>query len=208
MNLKSKFKALWHRKWYRRTFFLLVALFILFGPIPFRGLYRGRVVDAETGQPIVGAVVVVGWTAMSPNVGGGTTYGIDATEKLTDENGEFSFWGIGGLYYALVSDTHVGIYKVGYPNFDALWWSYKHFASSSTAEVAREKFGYFVHFEWGRAIVALRSITTFEQFAKYGGPPRVHAARKNGKPFLEHDKAEAEYHKLYTVKYKIYKQAK
>ena len=208
MELKSKLKILWRRKWCRRTFILLIGLFILFGPIPFKGLYRGRVVDAVTGKPIVGAVVVVSWTAVSPNAGGGTTYGLDATEMLTDENGEFSFWGIGGLYYAFAAETHIGVYKVGYPSFDSLWWGYKRFASSSTAELARSKFGYFVHFKWGRAIVMLRPITTFEQFAKYGRPPRVYAAQKNGEPFLEHDKAEAEYHELYKSKYKLYKEMK
>ena len=54
--------------------------------------FRGRVIDAETKQPIEGAVVVVlykKWEFGGP--GGGNTLPFDAKETLTDKNGEFYF---------------------------------------------------------------------------------------------------------------------
>jgi hypothetical protein len=54
--------------------------------------FRGRVIDAETKQPIAGTVVVVlykKWEFGGP--GGGNTVTMDAKETLTDKNGEFYF---------------------------------------------------------------------------------------------------------------------
>lgn len=54
--------------------------------------FRGRVIDAETKQPIEEAVVVVlynKWEFGGP--GGGNTITMDAKETLTDKNGEFYF---------------------------------------------------------------------------------------------------------------------
>lgn len=208
MQLKTRLKELWRRKWYRRSAILLIALFILFGPIPFNGLYRGRVVDAETGKPIAGAVVLVGWTYMTPNVAGGTTHCIDGMEMLTDENGEFSFWGIGGLYNALISETYVGVYKVGYPNFDALWFEYKNIEKEEIEEDWIEKRGKFIRYEWGKATVLLRKAKTYREFAWEGAPPDVHCGRKDKKPLVELDKAEAEYRRLGRIKYREYKRTK
>ncbi len=61
-------------------------------PIYSKPEFRGRVIDAETKQPIEGAVVVVvykKWGFGGP--GGGNTLPIDAKETLTDKNGEFYF---------------------------------------------------------------------------------------------------------------------
>ena len=54
--------------------------------------FRGRVIDAETKQPIEGAVVVVlyeKWEFGGP--GGGSARPFDAKETMTDKNGEFYF---------------------------------------------------------------------------------------------------------------------
>jgi hypothetical protein len=170
-----------------------IVLFILFGPIPFKGLYRGRVVDAETGKPIAGALVVAGWTYDMPTVAGAMSESIDAIEMYTDEKGEFSFWGIGGLFYTIISQTSVVIYKVGYPSFSGLWSSYKDFATGEIAEEWIEKRGKFVHFEWGKAIVTLKSIKTYRQFVTEGRPPSLYAGRKDKKPMVECLKADAEW---------------
>ncbi len=182
MQLKTRLKELWRRKWYRRSAILLIALFILFGPIPFKGLYRGRVMDAETGKPVVGALVVAGWTYDVPTVAGTMSHSIDAIEMYTDEKGEFSFWGIGGLFNTLISETSVAVYKVGYPGYSGLWSSYKDFAKNSMAMKIEEKFGYFVHFEWGRAIVTLRPIKTYRKLVTNGELPALYAGRKDKKP--------------------------
>lgn len=53
------------------------------------GPYRGRVVDAETKEPLVGAVVLMSWYRMAPGLGHASSSFMDAEETLTDERGEF-----------------------------------------------------------------------------------------------------------------------
>lgn len=56
--------------------------------------FRGRVIDAETKQPIEGAVVVVLYykrAVVSINLGGPSSYVTKAKETLTDNKGEFHF---------------------------------------------------------------------------------------------------------------------
>lgn len=53
------------------------------------GPYRGRVVDAETKEPLVGAVVLMSWYRMAPGLGHASSSFVDAEETLTDERGEF-----------------------------------------------------------------------------------------------------------------------
>lgn len=51
--------------------------------------YRGKVVDAETGAPIAGAVVIAVWDREWTGAGGRVPEFYDAREVLTDEAGEF-----------------------------------------------------------------------------------------------------------------------
>ncbi|MBI3455805.1 MAG: hypothetical protein HY002_08455 [Candidatus Rokubacteria bacterium] len=54
------------------------------------GPYRGKVVDAETGQPLVGAVVLAIWYREVPTAPHGPAVDYhDALEVLTDANGDF-----------------------------------------------------------------------------------------------------------------------
>ena len=53
------------------------------------GPFRGRVVDADTGQPLVGAAVVAAWFLEQPLAVHGTATAYDVVEILTDDNGEF-----------------------------------------------------------------------------------------------------------------------
>jgi hypothetical protein len=70
----------------------------------------GTVVDAETGQPIEGAVVLVEWTKTK---GFGLTYteSYKVAETLTDKEGKFV---LPGCYSSSVNAPHVTIYKKGY----------------------------------------------------------------------------------------------
>ena len=55
------------------------------------GPYRGKVVDAETGKAIEGAVVFVRFDTLEyGSPGGPNSKYIDSVEVLTDENGEFA----------------------------------------------------------------------------------------------------------------------
>lgn len=51
--------------------------------------YRGKVVDAETGAPIAGAVVIAVWEREFTGAGGRLHEFYDAQEVLTDQAGEF-----------------------------------------------------------------------------------------------------------------------
>jgi hypothetical protein len=87
-------------------------------PIMHKPAYEGRVIDAETRQPIEGVVVVAVY--MRESMGIETARGIvDIREALTDRNGEFRFQ----PKLALVSPftwnapTRFCIFKRGYSNF-------------------------------------------------------------------------------------------
>ena len=53
------------------------------------GPFMGKVVDVETGEPIEGAVVLIGFHTKSGSVGGTVYRFADAIETLTDAKGEF-----------------------------------------------------------------------------------------------------------------------
>src|SRR5262245_16978366 len=54
------------------------------------GPYRGKVIDAATKEPLVGAVVLVYWNRESPGIGHGPSESfLGAEEALTDAQGEF-----------------------------------------------------------------------------------------------------------------------
>ncbi len=74
-----------------KTTILLLALAFLSGCAVSQtyGPYKGKVVDAETEEPIEGAVLFMEFTTRAPNPGGATASFADAKEVLTDKNGEF-----------------------------------------------------------------------------------------------------------------------
>ncbi len=53
------------------------------------GPYYGKVVDVQTGEPIEGAVVLLGFFTRGGSVGGTLTYLIDAVEAVSDAGGDF-----------------------------------------------------------------------------------------------------------------------
>jgi len=77
-----------------RKFFLSLVLTFLAGcgpisPLFAGGPYQGKVVDAETKAPIVGAVVLAVWYRGAPGLGVSSNGFLDAEEVLTDKSGEF-----------------------------------------------------------------------------------------------------------------------
>jgi hypothetical protein len=71
----------------------------------------GIVVDAETGQPIEGAVVLVEWTKTSGLPGLRSTDSYKVFEALTDKEGKVRIDGIDDLF---VNEPHVSVYRKGY----------------------------------------------------------------------------------------------
>ena len=108
----------------------LVFLFLLapiFGPKAFaqnyRGPFEGRVVDAATMEPIEGAVVFVEWTKKSINLAHPVSRFYDATEVLTNSNGEFDIpkkWSWNPLTN-LGMDSKLIIFKAGYGHVETPW---------------------------------------------------------------------------------------
>jgi hypothetical protein len=69
----------------------IVALVLLVGRCTTHhyGPYYGKVVDAETGEPIDKAVVAVWFSTVAGTLGGSVYHVEDAVETLTDADGEF-----------------------------------------------------------------------------------------------------------------------
>lgn len=83
--------------------------------------FQGKVIDAETKEPIEGAVVVVVYKkhTLISGPGGGYTTEIKTKETLTDQKGEFHF----SSYTTVIQPNSIEdyaefiIYKPGYGNF-------------------------------------------------------------------------------------------
>lgn len=85
------------------------------------GPYEGKVIDAQTKQPIEGAVVHGSWDKR--NLSGYGEY-YDSYEVLTDKNGEFRIPGKGLLVLSKIESMGLTIFKVGYEqSFDGSQWS-------------------------------------------------------------------------------------
>jgi len=95
---------------------IAIVLFIIFWPCAFLSSYKGKVIDADTKEPIEGAVVLVVYINFYPSVAGSISSTGDAQETLTDKNGEFKIpWKV-NLYgdAKFIPDGEVIIFKPGY----------------------------------------------------------------------------------------------
>ncbi len=88
---------------------LLASLLISTGCYGY-GTLKGKVVDAETGEPIEGAVAMAEWTKTK---GFGNTYTVSAkvVEAISDKEGNFE---LGGCLSPFVNEPSLTIYKKGY----------------------------------------------------------------------------------------------
>jgi len=85
------------------------------------GPYRGKVIDAETKEPIEGAVAVAVWMRRIFNPVEGQEKFAEAKEALTDKNGEFVIpgytWTSIFLDFIGVQPPRIYIFKAGYGDF-------------------------------------------------------------------------------------------
>ncbi len=81
--------------------------------------FQGKVIDAETKEPIEGAVAVAVYTKKTIGIAESYTVIIDVKETLTDKNGEFHFPSYTTITQPLSWEyvTDFIIYKPGYGNF-------------------------------------------------------------------------------------------
>jgi len=89
---------------------ILLLLSVLFSTTGCYGTLRGKVVDAETGAPIEGAVAMAEWTKTK---GLGNTYTVSAkvVEAVSDKDGNIE---LDGYYSPFVDKPDLTIYRKGY----------------------------------------------------------------------------------------------
>ncbi len=135
----------------------------LLHPIRHDGPYKGKIIDADTGQPIEGVVVLGTWSKIYPNIAGATHEFYDASEAVTDKNGEFLIRGLGLKLISNVEAMNVLIFKAGYEHIGTCMW-----VSLKVDPILNKK----VKWEGERAIVPLRKLT-LEERNKRGVPDYI-----------------------------------
>ena len=129
--------------------------------VGYEGDYKGRVIDAETGEPISGVVVLGVWYSKMPTPAGSTSHFHDARETVTDEKGEFIISGKGLKILSNLEPVDIFIFKAGYEHFEAPWEALK-------ADLLLRN---IIMWEGDRAIIPMRKMTMEERRRK-GAPPR------------------------------------
>ena len=80
--------------------------------------YSGKVIDADTKEPIEGAVVVASWLESTATVTGGSQRSKDVKETLTNKDGEWKIRGPkGDSFIAQIFAMIPGIYYTEAPEF-------------------------------------------------------------------------------------------
>lgn len=123
-------------------------------PIRYDGPYEGRVVDAETGKPIEGVVVLGVWYKEAPTVAGAVSSYYDARETVTDKNGNFNIPGKGLKILSNVGVMNVLIFKAGYEYIGLGTWE-----AFKEDEILRNK----INWEGKKVIIPLKKLTMAER---------------------------------------------
>jgi hypothetical protein len=124
------------------------------------GPYKGKVVDADTGKPIEGVVVLGEWYKETPTPAGAVSSYYDARETVTDKNGEFEIPGKELKILSTVAPMSVLIFKVGYEYIGPGPWD-----SFKIDPIFKKK----IAWEGKKAIIPLRKLT-MEERNKQGSP--------------------------------------
>jgi len=101
----------------KNTHFIFMSLILLFISTGCSTAITGKIVDAETGQPIEGAILLVEWTKVH---GFGNTYTTSekAVEVFSDKNGIVH---IPGYNDPFAEKPDITIYKPGYVAWNNQW---------------------------------------------------------------------------------------
>jgi hypothetical protein len=157
------------------VFVLMVTSSCYMYVVRYDGAYRGRVIDADTGDPIEGVVVLGVWNLVLTGAAGAVHEYYDARETVTDKNGEFSIPGMGLRILSRLAPMGVWIFKAGYEYSGGSWPSL-HLAYNSE-----------VKWEGDRAIIPLKKLTMEERKRRYGppGPPSEAQRAKKAQRYIE-----------------------
>lgn len=140
------------------------------------GPYKGRIIDADTREPIGGVVVLGTWDREAITPGGATHTYYDAMETMTDRNGDFEIKGLGLLVLSNVIPMNVLIFKAGYEYDSGPWrglksrgrkWheDEKSYDTVSNTKVIKPVFDSKLKVTWegDKAIIPLRKLTMEER---------------------------------------------
>ncbi|MCK9418015.1 MAG: carboxypeptidase-like regulatory domain-containing protein [Nitrospirae bacterium] len=92
----------------------IILIAVMFISVVCPGCYAGitgKVIDAETQQPVEGAVVLVEWTKTKGVPGMAATESYKVIEMLSDKEGKVT---ISGVLDPWVNPPHITVYKKGY----------------------------------------------------------------------------------------------
>ena len=128
------------------------------------GPYKGRVIDAETGKPLEGVVVLGVWYKELPSPGGTVGSYFDAQETVTNKNGDFEVKGLGLQIFSTVSGMHVLIFKAGYEYIGLGPWE-----SFKLDPIFKKK----IAWEGEKAIIPLRKLTMEERKVRLFGKENI-----------------------------------
>ena len=139
---------------------LVLATFTCAYGIRYDGPYSGRVIDADTGAPVEGVVVLGVWNTEKATPAGAVHDFHDARETVTDKNGDFEIPGMGFMILGNVTPMDVLIFKAGYEHIGMSSW-----ASLKEDLILRKK----IKWEGKKAIIPLKMLSINERKKK--GPP-------------------------------------
>jgi hypothetical protein len=104
----------------KKLILIVLALFVFTipsgcSPWRYENDYKGEIIDADTGKPIEGVVVLGMWFKSYISPAGSSEKFYDAREAVTDDIGEFSIPGMGLLIFSNIDESiNVLIFKAGY----------------------------------------------------------------------------------------------
>ena len=109
-------------------FLCLLACVVLFvsgcvSLVRYDGPYTGKIIDADTGEPIEGAVVLGVWNILHPNVAGGSHTFHDARETVADKEGNFRIEGMGLRILSNLEPMDLLVFKAGYEHLGPITWA-------------------------------------------------------------------------------------
>jgi len=146
------------------------------------GPWQGTVIDAETKEPISGAVVVGIWHKGYGGPAGPYTYFLDAVEVLTDKDGRFlipKFWKLNFVpILSWIEGPEFEIFKPGFTAFPGRGLDYfgKYFPQSPLKKVDNDTLAEM--FKKGVVIELLKLKTREERLKNYPGLPTDVTAKK------------------------------
>ena len=125
-----------------QALFFLFLMFLLIGVLACEKTYSGKVIDADTKEPIEGAVVVATWLEETATVAGPSTRFKDVKETLTDKSGKWIIVGPRGRDGGNISAIYTfitGTYHTIEPGFIVFKPGYCPWPKGFSAETCARK---------------------------------------------------------------------